>query len=203
MHVKDALDEISALRLQMARSAEFRGFGPATLAATGVIALVAAAAQRLWLPDPAANIRAYVGLWAATALVSVVLVAAEAVRRSRRAHEGLADDMLAAAAEQFRPAAFAGVLLTFVLIAYAPEALWMLPGLWQIVFSLGLFAACRNLPPRLSLVAVWYLATGLACLAFAQGPHAFSPWAMGLPFAVGEGHAAALLVWSYRGNHDE
>jgi hypothetical protein len=203
MHVKDALDEISALRLQMARSAEFRGFGPATLAATGVLALLAAAAQSLWLPDPAANIRAYIALWAATALVSVVLVAAEAVRRSRRAHEGLADDMLAAAAEQFRPAAFAGALLTFVLIASAPEALWMLPGLWQVIFSLGVFAACRNLPPRLWLVAGWYLTTGLACLVFARAEHAFSPWAMGLPFALGEGLAAALLWLNYRGGNDQ
>jgi hypothetical protein len=130
------------------------------------------------------------------------VVAAEAIRRSRVAHSGLADDMLVAAAEQFLPSAFAGVLLTLVLLARAPEALWMLPGLWQMILGLGMFAACRNLPPSLRVVAGWYMATGLANLAFAQGAFALSPWAMGLPVAVGEGLAAALLWRSYRGGCD-
>jgi hypothetical protein len=201
MQFKQALSEISALRLQMARNTEFRGFGPVTLATTGGLALAAAFAQRHWIPDPAADMRAYLVLWAGAAVLSVVLIAAEAVRRSRMAHEGLADDMLVAAAEQFLPAAFAGVLLTFVLLAFAPESLWMLPGLWQVILSLGVFAACRNLPPALRIVAGWYLATGLSCLAFARADYALSPWVMGLPFAIGEFLAAALLWLSYRGGH--
>jgi hypothetical protein len=203
MQVKQAIDEISALRLQMARSTEFRGLGPAALAATGGLAAAAAALQRLWLPDASSHVGAYVGLWSATALASAALIAAEAVRRSRKAHQGLADDMLVAAAEQFLPAAFAGALLTSVLTVSAPETLWMLPGLWQVILSLGAFAACRNLPPRLRVVAGWYLATGLACLAFARGEHALSPLAMGLPFALGEGLAATLLWISYRADDVE
>ena len=203
MKVEDALLDISALRLQLARSTEFRGFGPGALATTGAIALAAAGAQSLLAPDPVADVHAYVGLWSGTAVLSVALVAAEAVRRSRKAHQGLADDMLASAAEQFLPSAFAGVLLTFVLLSRAPEALWMLPGLWQVILGVGVFAACRNLPPLLRIVAGWYLASGLACLAFARGEYALSPWAMGLPFAVGEGLAALLMWWSYRGEHAE
>ncbi len=42
-----ALGDISSIRRQMARSTEFRGYGPATLAATGVIAVLAAAVQAL------------------------------------------------------------------------------------------------------------------------------------------------------------
>jgi hypothetical protein len=202
MQVKQALMEIAALRLQMARNTEFRGFGPATLAMTGGLAIAASMAQSHWLPDPASSISAYLGLWSATAVLSVALIAVEAIRRSYKAHQGLADDMLVAAAEQFLPAAFAGVLLTFVLLVFAPETLWMLPGLWQVILSVGVFAACRNLPPSLHIVASWYLLTGLACLALGRAEHAFSPWAMGLPFAIGEFLAAALLWMSYRGEHD-
>jgi len=202
MQFKQALAEISALRLQMARNTEFHGFGPATLAMTSGLAIAASLVQSHWLPDPASRINFYLGLWSGTAVLSVVLIAVEAIRRSHAAHQGLADDMLAAAAEQFLPAAFAGVLLTFVLLAFAPETLWMLPGLWQVILSVGIFAACRNLPPLLRIVAGWYLATGLACLALARAEYAFSPWAMGLPFAIGELLAATLLWMSYRGEHD-
>ena len=51
-----ALGEISSIRQQVARSTEFRGYGPATLAATGVMAILAAAAQALWVPDPSSHI---------------------------------------------------------------------------------------------------------------------------------------------------
>jgi hypothetical protein len=124
------------------------------------------------------------------------------VARSRRIHSGLADEMIHTATEQFIPAGVAGALLTFVLLRVAPDTLWMLPGLWQIVFSLGFFASCRSLPRPMFAVAVWYLATGLACLAFANGAHAFSPCAMALPFGVGQLLMAGILYRS-GGNHAE
>ena len=73
----------------------------------------------------------------------------------------------------------------------------MLPGLWQIVFSLGFFASCRLLPRPMFAVGVWYLAAGLASLAFASGAHAFSPWAMAVPFGIGQ--LADGRVVLYRG----
>jgi hypothetical protein len=46
-----ALADITAIRSQMARGAEFRGYGPMTVAATGALAIVAAVVQALWLPS--------------------------------------------------------------------------------------------------------------------------------------------------------
>jgi hypothetical protein len=197
-----ALDEIAEIRGQMARGTVFRGYGPAALTATGGLAALAALAQGTWLVDPEREITAYLALWITTAVLAVAIVGFEAVRRARRVHSGLADDMIRTAAEQFLPAAIAGALLTVVIRHYAPEALWMLPGLWQIVFSLGVFASCRSLPRSLLAIAVWYLATGLICLAFASGPHALSPWAMGVPFGLGQVLSAILLKWS-DGAHDD
>ncbi|MEA2989915.1 MAG: hypothetical protein QOG83_2626 [Alphaproteobacteria bacterium] len=201
--LRQALADISAIRGQMARGTVFRGYGPATLAATGLLALLAAVVQSYWIDDPARDIRVYLALWVATAALAVLIVASEAVRRSRRIHDGLADDMLRAAAEQFTPAAIAGVLLTLVLVRTAEAELWMLPGLWQILFSLGVFASCRSLPRAMVAVAIWYLATGLACLALADGAHALSPWAMGVPFFVGQMLAALLLKRSFGGGDGE
>jgi hypothetical protein len=193
-----ALGEIRAIRHQMARSTEFRGYGPATLGATGVLAILAAMVQGLWLKNPGEDIAAYLALWSATAAIATVLIGYETVTRSRRVHSDLAEEMIWTAVAQFLPAAAAGVLLTAVLLRVAPESLWMLPGLWQIVFSLGVFASCRFLPRPIFAVGLWYMATGLACLAFANGAHAFSPWAMGLPYGIGQLLVAALLQWSAR-----
>src|SRR5262249_7646924 len=151
--------------------------GPATVAATGVLALAAAGIQMLWLPDPAAHVFSYLALWITTAAVSIVLIGIEMVARSRRIHSGLADEMIHAATEQFIPPGSAGALSTVVLSRFAREGLWRLRGLWQIVFSLGFFASCRSLPRPMLAVGVWYLAAGLASLAFANGAQAFAPWA--------------------------
>jgi hypothetical protein len=191
--LEKALAEITQIRSQIARGTEFRGLGAATLAATGALALLAAAAQALWLPEPARHVEAYLALWLGVAAASIMLIGIETVTRTARVHSGLAQEMILTAVEQFLPAAAAGALLTAVLYQVAAAALWMLPGLWQIVFSLGVFASRRSLPPAILLAGLWYLATGLACLAFAGGADAFSPWAMGLPFGIGQTLIAVIV----------
>jgi len=200
--LEKALADISEIRNQMARGTEFRGYGPATLAATGGLALLAATLQALWLPHPAGHVGLYIGLWGTTAAVSVVLIGLDMILRSWRIHSGMAQEMIWSAVEQFLPAGVAGGLITAVLLEYAPESLWMLPGLWQIVFSLGVFACCRFLPRAIFAVGIWYLIAGLACLVFAQDERAFSPWAMGVPYGVGQVLVAAILQRHSTGEAD-
>ena len=197
-----ALADISEIRGQLARGTPFHGYGAATLAVTSGFAGVAALAQARWLADPAHNVLTYVGLWSATAAISLIIIGFETITRSRRIHSGLAQEMILSSVEQFLPAALAGVLLTAVLLRFMPQNEWMLPGLWQIVFSLGVFATCRFLPRPMLLVGGWYLATGLASLVLARGDDAFSPWAMGAPFGIGQLMVAAVLqhsTWSQDG----
>jgi len=196
-----ALGDISSIRRQMARSTVFHGYGPATLATTGVFAVAAASVQALWLPDPASHIPAYLGIWIATAILSAALIGAQMYTRSRRIHSGMADEMIHMAVEQFLPSAGAGALVAFVLARFVPEAVWLLPGLWQIIFSLGVFASCRFLPRPIAVVGAWYLLTGLICIAFGD-MRALSPWTMGISFGGGQVLVAAILLVSTREGAD-
>ncbi len=73
----------------------------------------------------------------------------------------------------------------------------MLPGLWQVLVSLGLFAAVRSLPRSINLVGGWYLLSGTVVLVLAAQArgmqHELDPWLMGLPFAVGQFLMAGIL----------
>jgi hypothetical protein len=197
-----ALGDISSIRRQMARSTEFHGYGPATLASTGVFAVAAAGAQTLWLPDPAQHILAYLGIWIGTAMLSAVLIGTQMHTRTRRIHSGMADEMIRMAVEQFLPSAGAGVLVTLVLMHYVPAALWMLPGIWQIVFSLGVFASCRFLPRAIAAAGAWYLLTGLFCLSLGDS-RALSPWTMGIPYGAGQLLVAGILLFSAKEGRDD
>jgi hypothetical protein len=187
-----ALGDISSIRKQMASSTEFRGYGPATLAATGAIAMLAAGAQARWAPDPAHHMAAYLGIWIATAVLSAAVIGAQMHSRTRRIYSGMADEMIHMAVEQFLPSVGAGALTTIAIVRFAPGAFWMLPGIWQVIFSLGVFASCRFLPRPMMLAGAWYLLTGVACLALADA-RALSPWAMCIPFAAGQLLVAGIL----------
>ena len=188
-----ALGDISSIRRQMAQSTEFRGYGPATLAATGIIALLAATAQAIMLPDPENHISAYVILWISTAALSAVLTGVQMHSRSRRIHSGLSNEMIRMAVEQFLPAAGTGLLLTIVLARFVPTIFWMLPGLWQVIFSLGIFSSCRFMPRLMIVAGTWYLLSGLVCIALGDS-RALAPWTMGLAYGLGQLLVAGILL---------
>jgi hypothetical protein len=197
-----ALGDISSIRKQVASSTEFRGYGPATLAATGGLALLAAVLQQHFVPDPVTNIAAYLTIWIATAAICCTLTGVTMYTRSRRIHSALSDEMIRMAVEQFLPSLGAGLLLTIVVASYVPESAWILPGMWQILFSLGIFSSCRFLPRPIVAAGISYLLTGLACIAMG-GPRALSPWAMGAPYAAGQFLTATILLISTREAPDE
>ena len=197
-----ALGDISSIRRQMARSTEFRGYGPATLAATGLIAVLAAGVQTLLLPDPANHISTYLSIWICTAALSAALTGVQMYTRTRRMHSGMSQEMMRMAVEQFLPSVGAGLLITIVLVRYVPAALWMIPGIWQVIFSLGIFSSCRFLPRPMLAAGAWYLLTGLACIALG-GSRALSPWAMGIPYGAGQLLVAAILLFGAHEGTDE
>ena len=53
MELRDALTQISEIRHQMARTEVFRGYRALPVAFSGVLAVLAALAQRFWIADPA------------------------------------------------------------------------------------------------------------------------------------------------------
>ncbi|HEY3849742.1 MAG TPA: hypothetical protein VGL87_02130 [Steroidobacteraceae bacterium] len=197
-----ALLDINFVREHIARTTQFKGYGPLTLAATGLFALGVAALQVRMAAPPRARALEFLAVWSATAAIAVTLIGVEAVVRSRRLHGGMAVEMLQSAIEQFLPALTAGVLITFALMRWSPTSLWMLPGLWQIVFSLGVFSTARILPKAVFIVGIWYLGCGLACFALGQSDP-LSPWSMGIPFGVGQLLVACILQICRRSSYTD
>jgi len=191
-----ALADIIAIRSQLAAGTAFAGYGPAAVFATAGVALVTAILQYFLLDDPTHKPLAFFLGWALAALSSSAMILIEMVARSRRHHSGLADAMIHQAVEQFLPSAVAGVLLAVLLWKFAPETLWLLPGLWQVLVSLGVFASVRSLPRTVALAGAWYFVAGFTALLLASQSHALSPWTMGLPFVIGQSLMASILYFA-------
>lgn len=193
MELAEAIRQISDIRRQMARAEVYRGYRSLTVGASGALGLLAAAVQPWWVPAPEADLGRYLGLWVGVAAAGLL---GSGVEMSRRAGAGLARQKAILAAEQFLPCCVVGALLTFCIARGAPEAAWMLPGLWALVFSLGVFASRRLLPGPVAWLGAYYAACGCACLARGRGADALAPWPMAITFGGGQLLGAAILYWT-------
>ena len=169
MELRDALTQITEIRLQLARTEVFRGYRAMPVAFSGGVAVLAAVVQIVAIPDPATQTGPYLGLWIGAAVVSGLAAGLEMMIRARNAASTMTRELTWLALEQFCPCLIGGALVTVVLLQSRTERLWMLPGLWQIFYSLGIFASCRLLPRPTFWVAVFYLGTGLTVLAWPHG----------------------------------
>jgi hypothetical protein len=188
-----ALSDILAIRSQIAAGTAFCGYGPAAMAGTGVIALAATLLQAFALPQTATAPLPFFLVWLAAAAGAAVLTGAEMVARSHRHHSGLADAMIHQAVEQFLPAAIVGVAVFVVLLRCAPDTLWLVPGLWQVLMGIGIFASLRSLPRTIGVSAAFYVVAGVVTLILASETRSLSPWTMGLPFVLGQSLTALIL----------
>jgi hypothetical protein len=176
--------------------------GPSIIALTGLLAFVTAAAQAAWYdihPEPIA----FFGAWVSVAVVSAALIGLEMLARTRRHHGGLADAVLFNAVEHFLPFGAAGAVIGAILLRFAPDTVWMLPGLWQMLIGLGLFAGLRFLPRSVAIAGAWYFLAGAAVLMMSSATRSLSPWAMGVTFGAGQLLMAAILHLAHGGDDVE
>jgi hypothetical protein len=190
-----ALVEIRSIRRHVAQTTEFRGYGPATLFATAILAALAGMVQAYWLPDAAFRPAQYVALWLGTAVFCAALIASQMLARANRIHSSMADEMIRMAVAQFLPAAIVGVALPFLLLRVPQGLFWILPGLWQIVFGLGVFACSRCLPRAMLFAGAWFLLAGLGCIALGDA-RALAPMTMSVVFGIGMAMVAAIHYFS-------
>lgn len=193
MDVREALESIALIRRRI-REPEigqvYRAL-PATICS--LLALLGGLLQALLVPDPLENLVAYVSIWSAMAFVGLSFTAVSVTSR-----DGLKSAW--AALTPFAPCLLAGVGLTYAMLRYHPQSAMMLPGLWQILFALGVYQACRFLPRDALGVAGFYMFSGLTLLTTGIGD--LSPWTMVLPFAFGQ-LLAAIVLAERRGHHHE
>jgi len=195
MELRDAIDQITTIRSQLAATEHLKSLRAIPVALSGVLAIVAAVVQMVWLEAPLDYPRRYLMLWCGAAIISGILAGVVVARRTLRCPGELSAANAWLAVRQFAPSLAVGAIVTWFIVDKLPHLLWVLPGLWQLLFGLGNLAAHRLLPAPAFFIGVTFVATGTCCLWF--GEAALDPWAMGLPFAAGQLALAAILWWHH------
>ena len=189
-----ALDDIARLREQLAASSRFQGLAPGVVALTGCFALALGLWQYSTQDDDLI-------VWIILAAICALMIGIEAVSRARKAHRSMADRMLGSTLNRFLPVATAGAISGIVVLIRVPEFARILPGFWQLLMAIGIFAVLAGLPRQMAIAGGFYFLTGAASL-FLSGEHGPPvTWLMALPFGVGQLLVAAILYRASQETH--
>jgi hypothetical protein len=193
--IDQALQDLAEIRSSLSRAETFRGYRSSSIFTTSMVAWIGCVLQSRTTGMETLNLKDYLSFWVPVALLCAALNFGEVLVRYWRSGP-LFRHMTRSAVGPMIPALLTGLLLTIVIARYAAEVGWILPGLWATVFGLGVAASARFLPKLLGLVAVYFVLSGLACIALSANGWGYSPWLMGFTFGVGQMLSAWLLYWT-------
>lgn len=194
MQLDRALSQIEEIHGHLVKTEVYRGYRSIPVAITGVVAFAAGLLQSFVLPgvSPAT----FVEYWVALAVASVLVVGSEivynyvaragvAARRTTRRVVG-----------QLSPSLAAGLVVTVGPAALDATHVHLLPGIWAVLFSLGIFSSRPYLPRAIGWVALFYLVAGAVLLALSESGLATLSLAMGATFGAGQLCSALVLYWN-------
>ena len=151
MDIHKALDQISEIHGHLVKTDVYRGYRAVPVALSGVLALAAAAVQTRIIGNGAP--RSFVLYWAVVALLGCATAAGGIIYSYVHQESQLARRRTRITVGQLIPCVVAGIGLTAMVTRSGSKSITLLPGLWTVLFSLGVFASRPYLPRIIGWVA--------------------------------------------------
>ena len=215
MNIHQALSDIAEIRAQLDRTESYRGFRSATVGVSVLVLMLGAWVQSRLENQPLEGISLtdqYLLIWFWVAVVSAAMAIAEMWVRARVSGNRMVGRMHLALAGQIAPCLVVGFVVTLLVGMHAFEAnqigradtslIWALPGLWSMVYSLGLLNCRSHLPRQVVVVAVYFLLVGVFLLAYSWRVREAAGWQMLVSFGVGQALLSLILYWNLERHRD-
>jgi hypothetical protein len=200
MQYTEALSRISEIHEHMTKGEVYRGIRSLPVALSGACGLLAASLQHRLLSQ--AEPRTSVVYWLIVAAVGVLIGMSETFYNYLFRDDDFARRRTRRVVAQFLPCLAAGGAVTWGLVRANESLVSLLPGLWAVLFSLGLFAARPYLPRAIGWVALFYLVAGFRLLLLDREPGSLWGWDIGFTFGTGQLAAALVLYWNLERTSD-
>lgn len=191
MDVPQALDRIEEIHAQMAKGEVFRGYRPVPVAIAGAVGLLAGWLQPRFVPE--GDAARFLAFWLTVALLNIALNGAVIAAGYARSGSRFARRHTRQVVGQFVPCLLAGAAVSLGLPAADAGFARLLPGLWALLFGLGVFASRPYLARATGWVALFFVVAGTALLAFPGRDLARLGLVHGAVFGIGLLAAALVL----------
>lgn len=153
------------------------------MATIGFLTLFAAFLQPKIIPTGGA--KAFVCYWVVVAFVNAAIPFSHILFHFVAFESPLERLKTRNAVGQFLPCLVAGAFITFAVYQTSEAFLVFLPGIWSLLFGLGVYASRPYLPQATLWVAVSFFLGGVVLLALVPTGQSLWPWGMGLVFGFG------------------
>ncbi len=193
MNTRQALSNIREISDILARTQHTSCIRPAPIACTAVVAFVAA-----WLSDASVDpVRvgdaSFVAYWLGIAVLCAMIITIDLGMRYWSTDSELQRGRTRISIYQFSPFLLIGGFVTLCLFPTQEQPRSLLPGLWCIIVSLGIFATLNNAPRAMIFPAAFYAIIGGLFLRFGEWTIGFGSWSMGFAFGIGQLWTAVIL----------
>lgn len=193
MEIDKALNQLSEIHRHLSKSEVYRGINPIALTAAGVMALLAGCIQYFYFSDMSPRI--FVIYWGSVAFINIVValcfIGYNFIYRENRFDRRKTLNTIG----QFFPVIIAGFIITLAISATNKSGISYLPGIWAILFGLGIFSVRPYLDKQFIWVAVFFFIAGCKLLIMAVDNSSLSPWGMSITFSVGMIISSVILYW--------
>jgi len=211
VNLHQALSDIAEIRAQLDRTETHRGFRSFTVGLSVVLVLAASMIEVRWQQTETLSLDRSLVLWVGVAVLAAAAAGIEMLVRARRMesrNRELVWRVHWALIQSILPCLLAGAIITVAFYRYvagldagqvnqATEAQMMLPGIWSMVYGLGLFSCLRHLPRWTVVAATYFLVAGGVALLWVGGMTTLNVgWQMVLLFGVGQSVLAGILYWN-------
>lgn len=203
MNIPRALSDIAEIRAQLDRTETYRGFRSAAVGVSGALVLAGAWIGNYWVTDAVVEVDRFLTVWVCVAIASAVIAFVEMMIRTKVSQSRMVTKIHWSLLGQIVPSLAVGFVLTLLIAVHALEQpaaemgmMWSLPGVWSMVYGLGLFACYKHLPGHAVGVALYFVCAGAILLAYSWSTRELAGWQMVVTFGVGQALLALVLFWN-------
>lgn len=187
----DALSCLADIHAHLAKGEVYRGLESRPVLWSGLLGLSAAIAQPILFPI--VDARLFVYYWLVVAGAAALIGISGAVLSYYLDDDSIARRRARIVAGQFTPCVAAGVFIPLAMLSILDQTVGLLPGLWAVLYAMGLFAARPYLPHHIGWVALYFLVAGTLLIQILPRDAVPSPWYIAGVFSVGQGALAYVL----------
>lgn len=193
MEINKALNQLSEIHRHLAKNEVYRGINPLALFIAGLIALISGLIQNYYFEN--ITPKGFVIYWGAVAFINILIalsfISYNFVFRENRFDRRKTLTTLG----QFFPVIGAGFIITLAISFQDSNTIQFLPGIWAILFGLGIFSLRPYLDKQFIWVALFFFLSGIKLLFMTDDKASLSPWGMSITFSIGMILSSIILYW--------
>lgn len=190
-HLTEALHSLSEIHAHLAKGEVYQGVKARQVMLSGMIGILAAIVQPRMISE--GDVDGFVWYWLLTAAVCALAGTSGAIFSYFLGDDELSRRRARIVAGQLVPCLAAGAFLTLALLPVMDRCIGMLPGLWAMLYALGLFSTRPYLPRATGWVGLYFLVAGTLLVSLLPLTAIPSPWTIALVFAAGQFGLALVL----------